>query len=357
MIVKFNDLEPIHSSIKTDINEALQLIIDRNEFIDGSFTEQFELNFAKYLSVKNCISCGNGTDALEIAIWALGITSGDEVLVPAHSWISTASCVIALGAKPVFVPCNTDDYTMNTNEIESKITCKTKAIIAVHLFGHSADMNAICSIANSYGLKVIEDAAQAHGALYNGKKCGSIGDIGCFSFYPSKNLGCIGDGGCVVTNNDEIALQIRSYKNCGQSSKNSHRYWGRNSRMDNFQAAVLNIKLPQLDYWNNQRRMLANYYNKNINPKKYVLPIEKNYAYHVYHIYCIQTQKRDSLIKIFSEANIEYGIHYPKLLPHLFPSADLFYKNDYCSDIISLPFYIGMSTEKANRVIEVLNSA
>lgn len=356
MIVKFNDLEPIHSSIKTEINQALQLIIERNEFVGGSFTGQFELNFANYLNVKNCISCGNGTDALELALWALGITSGNEVLVPAHSWISTASCVIALGAKPVFVPCNMDDYTMDTNLIERKITDKTKAIIAVHLFGHPADMDAICSIANTYGLKVIEDASQAHGALYKEKKCGSIGHIGCFSFYPSKNLGCIGDGGCVVTNNDEISFKIRSYKNCGQSTKNNHSFWGRNSRMDDFQAAVLNIKLPHLDNWNNQRRIIANHYKHHINPQKYILPIEKSYAFHVYHVYCIRTQNRERLIKRLSEANIEYGIHYPKLLSNLFPSTDLLKEKDYCSSILSLPLYIGMPTEKMNRVIEVLNN-
>jgi dTDP-4-amino-4,6-dideoxygalactose transaminase len=358
MSIKFVDLSPIHLPLAARMNKAIQQVIENNEYVGGVHVDRFEANFAQYLKAKHCISCANGTDALEMALWALGIKEGDEVIVPAHSWISTASAVVSAGATPVFVPCNIDDYTINADKIEAKISPATKAIIAVHLYGHSADMGRIQQIAQAHQLKVIEDAAQAHGAAYNGIKCGTLGDIGCFSFYPSKNLGCLGDGGCIVTNSDGLAAEIRAYKNCGQQVKNSHVFWGRNSRLDNLQAAILDIKLPLLDVWNEERRAVAAFYNAHLDSKRYELPVEKNYASHVYHIYCIRTSERDAVMARLDNAGIQYGIHYPGLLPNLVVADGnkITGWDNYADTILSLPVYAGMKREDMQKVVEVLNS-
>ena len=357
MPVKFVDLNPIHSFLKPKINEVIQAVIESNEYVGGKYIDRFESNFATYLQARHCVTCGNGTDALELALWSLGIKSGDEIIVPEHSWISTASAVETLGARPVFVPCNPEDYTIDVSQITKSITQKTKAIIAVHLYGHPADMQSINEIARIHDLKVIEDAAQAHGAEYHGQKCGTLSDIGCFSFYPSKNLGCLGDGGCIVTNDDDIADRIKTYKNCGQKTKNKHLYSGRNSRMDNIQAAVLNLKLPYLDKWNDERRANAALYTSLLDHTKYALPIVRPYARHVYHIYCIQTSMRAEVIKRLEAAGIEYGIHYPSLLSNLpiLNSKKHISMTDYSGRIISLPLYLGIPLEALHEVIKALN--
>ena len=362
MQVPFVDLKAQYESIKGDIDDAVQSILNQSLFVGGEVVSQFEIAFASYLGVRNCIGVANGTDALEISLKALDIGPGDEVIVPALSWISTASAVNNVGAEPVFVDVLADERTINSELVAEKITENTKAIIPVHLYGLPARMHEICEVAKKYGLKVIEDCAQAHGAEINGKKVGTFGDLSVFSFYPSKNLGAFGDAGAIVTDSERLKEKCRLISNLGQPKKNDHVILGRNSRLDALQAAVLKVKLAHLDNWIKYRNEVAKWYNTQLG--SVVKPLVPEGLKHVYHLYVIQSPRRDDLMNKLREGDIGYALHYPTPLPHLksyaykthvtgdFPNAE-----KLCAEVLSLPMYAELTEEEVEQVSEVLLNA
>lgn len=351
MLVPFVDLNAIHSPILGEMNDAIASVIRSNDFIRSNVVESFEKNFANYIGVNYAVGCANGTDALELALEVLELSTDDEVIVPVHSWISTASAVLRVGAKVVFADTLYDQFTIDPKSIEERITPKTKAIIVVHLYGNPCRMNEIMTIAKEYNLIIIEDCAQAHGAVYRGQKVGSFGLISCFSFYPSKNLGALGDGGAILTNDFAIAEKVRALAHCGQSKKNVISYIGRNSRLDSIQAAVLNVKLKYLDQWNDSRRELAAYYGQILKETRLILPKEELDSRHVYHLYVVKTDNRDALIKKMEESNVGYGIHYPFLLNEvdgLKDYCDYTNANKYIKRIVSLSMYPNIGKKEQN---------
>ena len=311
MHIPFADFEPMHREIEAEILDKFREVYGKNWFIKGEEVKKFEEEFAAFCNVKHCVGCGNGLDALYLILRGYDIGAGDEVIVPSNTFIATSLAVTYAGAMPVFVEPDISTYTIDVNLIEKAITKKTKAIMAVHLYGQSADMDAINFIAKKYNLKVIEDAAQAHGALYKGKKTGSLGDAAGFSFYPGKNLGALGDAGAVVTNDTQLAEKIRTIGNYGSSKKYHNEYKGVNSRLDEMQAAFLRIKLKKLEEWNEARRKVAKRYNTEINNPSVVLPSESPYSRHVWHVFAIRTPVRDEMKEYLAEKGIETLIHYP----------------------------------------------
>ena len=362
MKVPFVDLKPQYLSIKEDIDKAIKHVIEQTTFVGGTTIKQFEAAFAQYVGVKHCIACGNGTDSIEILLKAMNIGTGDEVIVPANSWISTSEAVSGIGATPVFVDVD-EFYSINISLAEKKITAKTKAIIPVHLYGHPADMPAVMQLAEKYDLKVIEDCAQSHGAEINGKRTGTWGDAASFSFYPGKNLGAYGDAGAMVTNDDELAAVARQIANHGQIKKHHHVREGRNSRMDTIQAAILLAKLPHLEQWTQQRISHAAVYNELLKDTEVIVPCIKNNCSHVFHLYVIRIENRPELQKYLDNNGIETSIHYPTALPFLpcyshyrytaedFPVA---YHNQH--HILSLPMYAELKHEQLEYVAEVVKS-
>lgn len=344
--IKFVDLQAQYNSIRREIDSAVENVLNSSVFINGKNVNEFEMSFRSYLGVNHVIGCANGTDAIEIILQACHIGPGDEVIVPAASWISTAEAVSTLGAIPVFVDIDPLTYTLNPELIEKKISKKAKAVIPVHLYGNPADMVSINLIAQKHNLIVIEDCAQAHGASINGKKVGTFGQASTFSFYPSKNLGAYGDAGAMASDNADIAGTARKIANHGQTEKNKHPMLGRNSRLDELQAAVLNVKLKHLDNWNTQRAAHANHYSELLKNSSVVVPQVRGNSKHVFHLYVILSEKRDELKKFLSEKNIETAVHYPSALPFLdgyanqkhsekdFPVAAAFTRK-----ILSLPMY------------------
>ena len=358
MKVPFVDLNRIHEPIRHEINSAVNEVLSGSSFILGKYVERFESEFANYIGTKHCIGCANGTDALELALEALGIGAGDEVIVPVHSWVSTASAVVRAGAVPVPVDTLNDQFTINPSLIQAAITSKTKAIVPVHLYGHACRMDEIMELAQKNNLLVIEDCAQAHGAEYNGKRVGSFGNAACFSFYPSKNLGALGDGGCITTNDFALAEKVKALGNCGQKVKNKISYVGRNSRLDELQAAVLSVKLKYLDSWNEKRRTAANFYSERLKDVSDIkLPVEIEGAKHVFHLYVIKVENRDSLASVFNLQGIDFGVHYPFMLNEIFPSSDSFpVAGKYVSQIFSLPMFAGITEEELKIVAATLNA-
>ena len=336
-MIKFLDLKSQYQSIKLEIDEAIQGVIENYAFIGGKYVSRFEENFAKYIGVKNCVGVGNGTDALEIAIESLDLPKGSEIIVPANSFIASAEAVSRSGYKIVFCDVNLDDYTINIRDIKRRVTSKTAAIIAVHLYGHSCDMDPLLNMAERYNLKIIEDCAQAHGAKYKGMKVGCIGDIGCFSFYPGKNLGAYGDGGAITTNNNDLAVKCRMIANHGRIVKYEHKFEGRNSRLDGMQAAILDVKLKYLDGWTEHRIMIAKEYLKRLkNVEGITLPVKKEWSKHVYHLFVIRVSNRDALQKKLRQGGIQTGVHYPTILPKLYA-----YKNHKQADDFNLTSNVG----------------
>ncbi|MEO8285681.1 MAG: DegT/DnrJ/EryC1/StrS family aminotransferase [Chloroflexota bacterium] len=319
MQVKFVDLQRQYQAIKPEIDEAIAAAIARTDFILGEDVVRFEEEFAEYCETEYAVGIDNGATALELAMRALGIGAGDEVIVPANSFIASASAVSLIGATPVFIDVDPLTYTIDVQQLSSRITSRTKAIMPVHLYGQPADMDPIMAIAKRHGLFVIEDACQAHGALYKGRRAGSIGDIAAFSFYPGKNLGAYGDGGAVVTNDASIAATLKILRNCGQSEKYNHVTLSGNHRLDTIQAAVLRVKLRYLDEWNTMRRHWAKLYDELIPSADVIKPVQPPYAESVYHLYVIHVEGRDALQAYLAERGISTGIHYP--LPiHLQPA-------------------------------------
>ena len=362
MDIPFVDLKAQYTGIKHEIDTAVSNVISGTAFIGGNYVKQFEDDFASYVGAKYCISCGNGTDAIQIILKALGIGSGDEVIVPANSFIASSEAVTAAGAKVVF--CDVDERTNNLDVslLEHRITPHTKAILAVHLYGQPADMDAILSLARKYNLKVIEDAAQAHGGKYKGRKIGTIGDAAGFSFYPGKNLGAYGDGGAMLTNDPDLARKMKMWANHGRVEKYNHEFEGYNSRLDGLQAAILSAKLPYLNKWVESRREVASWYSKQLaHIKELQLPDDDPDYYSVYHLYVIKTKNRDELQQYLKENGISTGIHYPIGLPFLKAYSYLNHKeNDFPVTaknqdlLLSLPIYPELTTEQIKQVVEVI---
>jgi len=317
-MIKFIDLHAQYLSIKEEIDFAIASVISENAFIGGKYVKQFEKNFAEYQQAKYCVGVANGTDALEVSIEALNLPMKSEIIVPANSFIASAEAVTRTGHKIVFCDANSDDYTINLKDLKRRITPKTSAIMAVHLYGHPCDMKSLLAIAAEHNLKIIEDCAQAHGAEYKGMRVGSIGDIGCFSFYPGKNLGAYGDGGAIITNSEELANKCRMIANHGRVAKYDHQFEGRNSRLDGLQAAILDVKLKHLDEWTCRRVRIADEYIKQLKDvAEITLPIRREWAKHVYHLFVIRHTDRDALQAKLKEVGIQTGVHYPIALPKL----------------------------------------
>lgn len=362
MNVPFVSFEVMHREIEKDIFNKFQQVYRSNVFIKGKELDQFEMNFAEYCESTYCVGCATGLDALFLTMKAYGIGAGDEVIVPANTFIATALAVSYVGATPVLAEPDENTYTLNPVMIQEKITNRTKAIIAVHLYGRCADMDAICDIAKKRGLRVIEDAAQAHGAMYKGRKAGSLGDAAAFSFYPGKNLGALGDGGAVVTNDAELADKVKTLANYGSNVKYHHIYQGNNSRLDELQAAFLNVKLLHLDRWNERRKVIANQYLSGIDNPLIACPQQSDDAYdNVWHVFVIRSAKRNELVQYFKENGIGTMIHYPipihkqeaykGLTGESYPVAEASAK-----EIVSIPMYYGITDEQAAYVVDKINN-
>lgn len=317
-MIKFLDLQSQYQTIKAEIDAAIANIFETGTFIGGSPVQEFEEHFANYQQAKYCIGVGNGTDAIEIALEALDLPKGSDVIVPANSFIATSEAVTRSGHRVVFCDCDPSNYTLSVEHAKKVITPNTKAIVAVHLYGHPCDMTKLKTFANERQLYIIEDCAQAHGAEFQGSRIGAIGDIGTFSFYPGKVLGCFGDGGAIVTNNETLAKKCRMIANHGRISKYNHEFEGRNSRLDSIQAAILSVKLNHLDKWIAKRNQCANFYNHKLaGIDNLILPKALDQIRHAYHLYVIRHPRRDELQQALTARSIETGIHYPIALPKL----------------------------------------
>lgn len=362
MKVPFVSFVPLEEELSGELHDAFERVLQNSWYIDGMERRQFEEEFAAYCGVKYCIGCGNGLDALFLILKASGIGAGDEVIIPSNTFIATALAVSRTGAKPVFVEPDLLTYNINPDLMEEKITEKTKAVIAVHLYGQPADMDAVSKIAAKYHLMVFEDAAQAHGALYKGKRVGGLSMAAGFSFYPGKNLGALGDAGCVTTNDKELAAKIRALANYGSDYKYHHLYQGYNSRLDELQAAFLRVKLPLLDKVNEDRRRIANRYLNEIHNAELILPqADWNTVLPVWHIFAVRTKKRDELAAYLEDHGIGTGIHYPTAIHNQKAYEELHIAEGslpVCEEIsrtsLSLPMYYGMK-EETDYVIQVLN--
>jgi len=360
LMIPYFTLSRQYQSIKKEIQDAINQVLDGGYFILGKQVETFEKNFAKYIGVKYAIGVGNGTEAITLAMIAAGIKPGDEVIAPSFTASPSILALSHIGAKPVFVDIDSESYCIDPSLIEKSVTDKTKAILPVHLYGHPADMGSIMEIAEKHGIKVIEDAAQAHGAEYNGQKIGSFGDMACFSFYPTKNLGAFGDGGMLVTDNDEYAETLRMLRHLGQKEEVYHSLIiGYNSRLDELQAAILAVKLNYLDKWNEERRKNAELYNKLLGDVV-VTPIEKKYAKHIYHLYVIRTNKRNELMDFLAKNGVGTKIHYPysvhrqKAYSDFKPLTDLSISEKYTDEIVSLPMFPELREEEIEKVSELI---
>ncbi len=365
MNVPFLDLAAQHAPLRSELDRVIAQVIDSGAFAGGPFVESFEDDFAAFCGCEHAIGVGNGTDALWLALLACGIGQGDEVITVPSTFIATTEAISFCGATPVFVDIDERTYTMDPAALESALTPRTKAIIPVHLFGQPADLEPILKFARLHGLRVIEDAAQAHGAEYKGRKAGSMGDAGCFSFYPGKNLGAFGEAGAVVTNDAELARKIRILRDHGQVRKYQHAVVGWNCRMDGIQAAVLQVKLRHLVRGNQKRRAHAATYDLAFAGMEGVsVPLEADYARHVYHIYAIRVQERDRVISALQDEGIGCGIHYPvpiHLQPayqHLGYRPNAFPVSERTSaEFISLPMYPELSEHQMERVAEAVEKS
>ena len=365
MRVPFLDLASHHAPLRGEISAAIEEVIDSGAFAGGPFVAGFEEDFAACCGCRYAIGVGSGTDALWLALLASGVGPGDEVITVPNTFMATAEAITYCGAKPVFVDVDERTYTMDPAAIEKAITSRTKAIIPVHLFGQPADMDPILGIAHAHGLVVIEDAAQAHGAEYKGRRAGSLGDAGCFSFYPGKNLGAFGEAGAVVTGNHELQEKIRILRDHGQIRKYYHTMVGWNCRMDGIQAAVLRVKLRHLEKGNERRRSHAAQYDRALEGMgEITTPYEGPYARHVYHIYAIRLRERDEAIRRLAEMGIACGIHYPVPV-HLqeayqnlgyeegaFPIAE-----QAAKDFVSLPMFPELTPAQIEMVAECVKEA
>jgi len=360
-MIKFLDLHKINERFREEIDARIKQVLDSGWYLLGNQDKEFEKNFAQYCGAKHCIGCANGLDALNLIIRAYGFGAGDEIIVPANTYIASILAISENGCTPVLVEPDINTYNINPDLIEEKITDKTKAIMVVHLYGQAVEMEKIWALAKKYNLKVIEDSAQAHGAFYQDKRTGNLGDASGFSFYPGKNLGCMGDGGAVTTNDDELAKKIRAIANYGSDYKYHHIYKGVNSRLDEIQAGILDVKLPYLDKDNERRREIAKYYRENIKNSKITLPKTYDEKAHVWHVFVVRCADRDGLQKHLEANDIQTNIHYPTA-PHKqgcyseYAHLSLPVTEKIHEEVMSLPISPVMTDEEVKKVVEVVNA-
>ncbi|HVB72495.1 MAG TPA: DegT/DnrJ/EryC1/StrS family aminotransferase [Ktedonobacteraceae bacterium] len=359
MHIPLNDLQAQFQSIKSEVMASLERVLDSMQLFLGPQSLQFEQSFASYCSCDYGIGVSNGTDAIALALLACHIGPGDEVITVSHSFIATVEAIAQVGATPVFVDIEPDTYTMDWRQLEGALSEHTRAIIPVHLYGHPADMQPIMEFAQAHGLRVIEDASQAHGAIYQGKRVGSFGDIGCFSLYCSKNLGAYGEAGVCVTNNEELAETLRMLRDHGSRVRYQHELLGMNGRLDEMQAAILNVKMPRLQGWNAQRQAHAQAYSAQLQDVVEQIPTVRPQASHVFYVYVVQVSEREQVRKHLEQRGIASGIHYPVPI-HLqlacqqygytrgmFPVTEA-----VCERIISLPMYPELTPQQVQAVID-----
>lgn len=311
LLIPMNNFRLQYTLIKSEVDEAINQVLESGWYILGENVKAFEKEFAEYCGAKFAVGVGNGLEAIQLAMLSYGIGHGDEVITVANTAVATVLAISLTGAKPVFVDVDSETYGIDVSQIEDRITNKTKAILPVHLFGHPVNMYPLLEIAIQNDLVVIEDACQAHGAEYKREKVGTLGHVGCFSFYPTKNLGAYGDGGMIITDEEEIAEKLFSMRNYGQETRYTHLFKGLNSRLDELQAAILRVKLRHLDEWNEKRRENAKLYNELLEGSNVLCPTEKGYAKHVYHLYVIRSRKRDELQRSLKAKGIITLIHFP----------------------------------------------
>lgn len=361
MQIPLVDLKAQYASIKPEVDEAIQRVLNHTQFILGKEVAEFEAAFAEYLGVKGVVGLASGTAALQLALLACGVRPGDEVITSAFTFMATAEAICQTGARPVFVDIDPRTYTLDPNCVEAAITPHTRAIMPVHLYGQPADMPALAEIAQRRRLWLIEDAAQAHGAEVQGQRCGGLGHLACFSFYPGKNLGAYGDAGAVSGNDETLLAKVRKLRDHGRTAKYEHDEIGYGERLDALQAAVLRVKLRHLEDWTEARRRHARHYTELLETARVITPHEAAGARHVYHIYAIRTERRDDLLKALQAQGIGAGIHYPVPL-HRQPA---FLKQGYervslpvteqaAREVLSLPLYPELMDEQISRVVAVI---
>ncbi len=366
MQIPFLDLKAQYRSIKEEVDAAIHNVLDNTAYILGKPVAEFEKAFAEAHSVKHCYGVSSGTDGNHLVLWALGIKPGDEVIIPADTFIATVWGATLCGAKPVFVDCHPESYNLDPSKVEAAITSKTKAIVAVHLYGQPADLDALNEIAKKHNLKLVEDCAQAHLSEYKGKKVGGLSEAASFSFYPGKNLGAYGEGGAVTTNNDELAEKFKMMREHGSEKKYTHLIYGHNYRMEGIQGAVLGVKLKYLNKWTDGRRRVAAKYNELLKDvEQIVLPKEMEYAKHVYHLFVIKVRnnKREELAQYLNNNGISTGLHYPIPL-HLQPCfAELGYKKgdfpeteELAESCLSLPMFPELNDEQINFICKEIKT-
>jgi len=364
MAIPLVDLKKQYEEIQDEIDIAVHDVIIDTAFIGGKYVKEFEGAFGELCRAKYCVGVGNGTDAIYIALRALGVGPGDEVITVANSFIATSEAISLTGARVVFVDCDPATYTIDVDQVARAITPRTKAIVPVHLYGHPADMEKIREIAGAHNLFVVEDCAQAHGAEINGQRVGTFGDIGCFSFYPGKNLGAYGDGGAIITQREDLATKCRMIANHGRIDKYDHEFEGVNSRLDGLQAAILSVKLKYLEEWTEKRRAVAKQYGELLRYLPLELPVESDGCRHVYHLYVVRVKDRKAVQERLKEAGVATGIHYPIALPMLKAYQYLGHKPEdfpvaakYSQEILSLPMYPELTTEQIQWVCDNLARA
>lgn len=360
-MIKFLDLEKINNRFRAEIDTRIKAVLDKGWYLEGEENERFAQNFAKFCGSKYALGVANGLDAINLIIRAYGFGVGDEIIVPSNTYIATILAVSQNGCTPVLVEPNINTYNIDPELIEAKITPKTKAIIVVHLYGQAVQMEKIWALAQKYSLKIIEDSAQAHGAIYQGKRVGSLGDASAFSFYPGKNLGCLGDGGGITTDDEALFRKVKAIANYGSDRKYHHIYKGVNSRLDEIQATVLDIKLAHLDADNAKRREIAKIYRKSITNPKIILPQAYDENACVWHCFVVRTDKRDEFQQYLSDNGVQTIIHYPtpphkqgaykEWENHSYPVSEEIHRT-----IISLPISPVMSDEEVNKVVGVVNA-
>ncbi|HVO65852.1 MAG TPA: DegT/DnrJ/EryC1/StrS family aminotransferase [Syntrophales bacterium] len=358
------DLQRQYKLLKTDIDAAIQDVLGSTQFILGPNVAELEKEIAAYHGIPHAVGVASGTDALLLSLRACGIGPGDEVITTPFTFIATAEVISLLSAIPVFVDIQPETFNINPSKLEEKITGKTKAVIPVHLFGHPADMDPIVKIARKYNIKIIEDCAQAFGATYNGKKVGTIGDCGCFSFFPSKNLAGYGDGGMIITRNEDLAAKVRLLRNHGSAIKYHHSTLGYNSRLDEIQAAIVRVKMKKIEEFNDRRRINADLYRKFIKRNDVLLPVEMSDCKHVYHQFTIRSKNRDSIINTLKTNNISSAVYYPVPLH----KQDVFVRqnisghnlinSEICAgEVLSLPMFPELEKEEIQYISNVINHA
>lgn len=359
-MIYFIDLKKEYKQIKTEIDEAIQRVLDRQWFLLGEEVEKFEEEFSHYVGAKYGIGVSSGTDAIMLSLMALGVGKGDEVITVSHTSVATVTAILLTGAKPIFIDVEEATMLMDVSDVEAKISDRTKAIVPVHLYGHPVDMNPLIEISKKYDIPIVEDCAQAHGAEYNGKKVGSLGKLGAFSFYPTKNLGAYGDAGMIVTNDEELYKKLLMLRQYGWKKRDESVMIGVNSRLDEIQASVLRVKLRHLDEWNEKRRNTAKVYNELLENSNVILSIERKYAKHVYYLYVIRSKNRNALQQYLSQNGIQTLIHYPipvhkqKVCLDLGYSTYLPVTEKICNEILSLPMNPWLSQDDVKEVVRLI---